>query len=380
MQFQSKLPNVGTTIFTVMSRLANEAGAINLSQGFPDFDCAEKLQQAAAKYIKTGYNQYAPMTGVPLLRQRIAEKIKVMYGTQIDPDDEITVTAGATQAIYTYISAFIRPGDEVILLEPAYDSYRPSVEVNGGVPIAYNLRAPDYRPDWSVIADLISDRTKMLILNTPHNPTGTTLTADDFAALEKLTAGTDILILSDEVYEHLVFDGKKNESVLSYPNLYRRSIAVYSFGKTLHATGWKLGYAVGPPELMREFRKVHQFNVFCVNAPLQHAIADFLAEPEEYLSLPDFYQAKRDFFAEQMRGSGLRPLPCAGTYFQLFDYSDISDEPDTEFAKRMTTEYGVAAIPVSVFYADGYDARVVRLCFAKTEETLARAGAILRRV
>ena len=378
MNINSKLPNVGTTIFTVMSRLANESGAINLSQGFPNFDCSIKLQNAAEKYLKSGYNQYAPMAGVQRLRENIAKKIDIMYGTSVNSETEITVTAGATQAIYTVISAFIHPGDEVILIEPAYDSYRPSVEVNGGIAVAYNLTAPDYKIDWSKMQNLVTDKTKMIIINTPHNPTGTTLNAADMQALEKLTERTDILVLSDEVYEHLVYDGAEHPSVLRYPNLFKRSLATYSFGKTLHATGWKLGYVIAPENLMVEFRKVHQFNVFCVNTPMQNAIADFLEDPEEYLSLPNFYQQKRDFFASEMQGSSLQPIPCTGTYFQMFDYSAISQEKDTDFAKRMTTEFGVAAIPVSVFYANGHDDKVIRLCFAKTEETLAAAGKLLR--
>lgn len=378
MNITSKLPKVGTTIFTVMSRLANEAKAINLSQGFPNFDCSIKLQNAAEKYLKSGYNQYAPMAGVPKLRENIAKKIDIMYGTSVNPETEITVTAGATQAIYTVISAFIHPGDEVILIEPAYDSYRPSVEVNGGIAVAYNLTAPDYKIDWSEMQNLVTDKTKMIIINTPHNPTGTTLDVADMQALDKLTKGTDILILSDEVYEHLVYDGAEHPSVLRYPNLFKRSLATYSFGKTLHATGWKLGYVIAPENLMVEFRKVHQFNVFSVNTPMQNAIADFLEDPEEYLSLSNFYQQKRDFFASEMKGSSLRPIPCTGTYFQMFDYSAISQEKDTNFAKRMTTEFGVAAIPVSVFYANGHDDKVIRLCFAKTEETLAAAGKLLR--
>ncbi len=380
MQITSKLPTVGTTIFTVMSKLAKQTGAINLSQGFPDFDCDPRLKAAVAHYTNAGYNQYAPMPGVPELRDAIAEKIKVVYDVAVDAEAEITVTAGATQAIFTAISAFIHPGDEVVLFEPAYDSYRPAVQVNGGVPVAYNLRAPDYKPDWAAVKNLLTERTKMIVINTPHNPTGTTLKKEDFAALEKLTEGTDILILSDEVYEHLVFDEEKNQSVLSYPQLRRRSLATYSFGKTLHATGWKLGYVVAPEHLMREFRKVHQFNVFSVNTPMQYAVADYLRDPENYLSLADFYQAKRDFFVEVMRGSRLRPLDCAGTYFQTFDYSEISDEPDTDFAQRLTREYGVAAIPVSAFYADGQDDKVIRFCFAKQEETLAAAGRILREI
>lgn len=374
MHFQSKLPNVGTTIFTVMSALAQEHQAINLAQGFPDFPSSERLTDLVHHYMRSGYNQYAPMPGLPALRTRIAEKIALLYGTAVDPGTEITITAGATQALFTAIGAFISPGDEVILLEPAYDSYRPSVEVFGGKAVVYELSFPDYRVDWSALQQLISSKTRMIIINTPHNPAGALFSAADMQALVQLTAGTDILILSDEVYEHLVYDGLRHESVLRYPELRERSLAVYSFGKTFHNTGWKIGYCVAPPALSTEFRKVHQFNVFSVNTPVQHALADFLADPAEYLSLSAFYQQKRDFFLQATAGNRLRPLPCHGSYFQLFDYSAISDEPDTAFARRLTTEYGVAAIPVSVFYSSKKDDRVIRLCFAKKEETLEAAG------
>ena len=380
MQIQSKLPHVGTTIFTVMSALANEHGAINLSQGFPNFPSSEKLNGLVYEYMQKGFNQYAPMAGVPLLRERLAAKAKTLYGATINPDTEITITAGATQAIFTAISAFVRPGDEVVLLEPAYDSYRPSVEVNGGIAVPYDLKAPHYRPDWTEIAALITPRTRMIVFNTPHNPTGTTLKAEDLQALSRLTSGTDILVLSDEVYEHLIYDAQAHQSVLRYPELWQRSLAVYSFGKTFHNTGWKIGYCLAPAHLMAEFRKVHQFNVFSVNTPMQHALADYLADAGTYLSLPGFYQQKRDFFLDALQGSRLRPLPCEGTYFCTFDYSAISQEPDTEFAKRMTREFGVAAIPVSVFYSDSRDEQIIRLCFAKTEETLQQAGALLRKI
>ena len=343
MQIQSKLPHVGTTIFTVMSALANEHGAINLSQGFPNFPSSEKLNGLVYEYMQKGFNQYAPMAGVPLLRERLAAKAKTLYGATINPDTEITITAGATQAIFTAISAFVRPGDEVVLLEPAYDSYRPSVEVNGGIAVPYDLKAPHYRPDWTEIAALITPRTRMIVFNNPHNPTGTTLKAEDLQALSRLTSGTDILVLSDEVYEHLIYDAQAHQSVLRYPELWQRSLAVYSFGKTFHNTGWKIGYCLAPAHLMAEFRKVHQFNVFSVNTPMQHALADYLADAGTYLSLPGFYQQKRDFFLDALQGSRLRPLPCEGTYFCTFDYSAISQEPDTEFAKRMTREFGVAA-------------------------------------
>ncbi len=381
MENHSKLPHVGTTIFTVMSALAQEHRAINLSQGFPNFPTSEALHQLVYQYMRQGYNQYAPMAGVPLLRQRIADKIAAMYGTNVDPDSEITITAGGTQALFSAITAFIRPGDEVIIFEPAYDSYAPSVEVNGGKVAPYTLQAPDYRINWEEVAQLISPLTRMIIINTPHNPTGTILKQEDLLALEKLTAGTNILVLSDEVYEHLVFDGLSHQSVLRFPALRARSLAVYSFGKTFHHTGWKIGYCVAPPELTVEFRKVHQFNVFAVNTPIQYALADFMANPAEYLSLPDFFQQKRDFFLRAMAGSRLRPLACEGTYFQLVDYSAISDEPDVQFVRKLITDFGVAAIPVSVFYGTPPPGdRVIRLCFAKTEETLQQAGELLNKV
>lgn len=380
MQIQSKLPNVGTTIFTVMSGLASQVGAINLSQGFPNFDPSRRLQALVTEHMAKGANQYSPMPGLPALRERIAEKIARMYGATVSADAEITVTAGGTQAIFCAIAAFVRPGDEVILLEPCYDSYRPSVETVGGVAIPYALSAPDYRVDWAAVGRLISPRTRMLCINTPQNPTGTILRDADMRALENLLRGTNVILMSDEVYEHLIFDGEAHASVLRYPELYARSLAIYSFGKTYHNTGWKTGYCVAPPELTREFRKVHQFNVFSANHPMQAAFADFMADPGEYLGLPDFYQQKRDFFLQAMAGTRFRPLSCKGTYFQLFDYSAISDEADLDFCKRLTTEFGVAAIPVSSFYSDGKDEKVVRFCFAKTEDLLEKAGKLLERV
>lgn len=379
LQLHSKLPNVGTTIFTVMSALANEHNAINLSQGFPDFPSSQRLIDLVSEAMQKGLNQYAPMAGVPVLREEIARKISDMYGISLHPD-EITVTAGATQALFTAIAAFVRPGDEVIILEPAYDSYRPAVEVNGGVPVIYEMQAPDYQVDWQSVQQLFSDRTRMIIINTPHNPTGTILRKEDLQALERIVADTEILVLSDEVYEHLIYDGEAHQSVLCFPNLRARSLAVYSFGKTFHNTGWKMGYCVAPQDLMAEFRKVHQFNVFSVNTPMQYALAEFLKTPEEYLGLNDFYQQKRDFLAKVMEGSLLNPFPSRGTYFQLFGYKNISTEPDKEFAKRMTTEFGVAAIPISAFYSSGRDEHVIRLCFAKKEDTLAKAGELLRKL
>lgn len=377
MHLNSKLPKVGTTIFTVMSALATEYKAINLSQGFPDFPSSARLIDLVHSYMKKGFNQYAPMPGAIPLRENIARKINELYGISVNPTDEITITAGGTQALFTAITAFVRPGDEVILIEPAYDSYRPSIEVNGGIPIIYELQAPEYKVNWNAFATLISPKTRMIIINTPHNPTGTIFTKEDLQNLQKLVEETDILILSDEVYEHLIYDGHEHWSVLRYPGLRERSLAAYSFGKTFHNTGWKMGYCVAPKELTTEFRKVHQFNVFSVNTPVQYALAEFLEMPEEYLSLNQFYQKKRDLLLEVTKGTRLKPLKTRGTYFQLFDYQEISDEPDFDFAKRMTTEFGVAAIPVSVFYSHLKDDKIIRLCFAKKEETLYKAGELL---
>lgn len=379
MIFESKLPNVGTTIFTTMSALAEEHEAINLSQGFPNFDTPEELKNFVNMHLQRGMNQYAPMAGVLKLRELLAEKIYTFYRRPINPETEITITAGGTQALFTAIAAFIRPNDEVILIEPAYDSYAPSVETFGGKVVSYKLSPPQYSIDWTAFAQLISPKTKMIIINTPHNPTGKTLSISDLETLDKLTQETNILVLSDEVYEHLIYDGRPHASVLRFPQLFERSIACFSFGKTFHSTGWKVGYVVAPERLMREFRKVHQFNVFSVNTPVQYALADYLEDEDNYLYLSDFYQAKRDYFLSLMQTSRLRPLTCEGTYFQLFDYSQIIDIPDTEFCKLLTTEVGVAAIPVSVFYTEGAFAneKIIRLCFAKTEHTLEKAAARL---
>ena len=377
-EFHSKLPNVGTTIFTVMSALANKHGAINLSQGFPDFPSDPELIDRVCHYMKEGFNQYAPMPGVEALRQAIAAKIDRLYGTKPDPTTEITITAGATQAIFTAIATLVRPGDEVLVFEPAYDSYIPGIEVCGGKAIPFRLKAPDYRIDWAAVEAMITPATRVIMINSPHNPTGTILEASDLLNLQALVAKYRLWIISDEVYEHLIYDGLTHESVLKYPELYRRSFAAFSFGKTFHNTGWKLGYIVAPPLLTAEFRKVHQFNVFSCNAPIQYALADYLMNPSHYEELPSFYQQKRDYFLDAMKGSGLQPFDCKGTYFQLFDYSAVSDEPDTVFAETMTTRYGVAAIPVSVFYGAGLDEKVIRLCFAKKTETLREAAALLR--
>ena len=369
----SRFPDMGTTIFTVMSRLAAECGAVNLSQGFPDFQAEPALFDAMHRHMLAGRNQYAPMAGLPELRKAIVDKVADLYGPRFDVDSEVTVTAGATQAIFTAIAAFVRPGDEVIVFEPVYDSYVPAIETVGGKAVFAQLRFPDYAPDWTQVAGLISPRTRMIIVNSPHNPTGSLLSAVDLEKLAKLVRGTDIVILSDEVYEHIVFDGAPHASLCGHAELAARSLVVSSFGKTYHITGWKIGYVVGPAALMAEFRKVHQFNVFTVHAPSQLAIADYMQSPERHLSLAGFYQEKRDLFRSLMAATPFELLPCRGTYFQLARYAGLSELPDTAFAEWLTREVGVAVIPVSVFYANGQDDRVVRFCFAKREETLRAA-------
>jgi methionine transaminase len=384
MTIKSKLPNVGTTIFTVMSALAEQHGAVNLGQGFPNFDCPKGLKALVTQHMANGLNQYPPMAGVLRLRERLAEKVEKLYGRKTDPQTEITITAGGTQGLFTTIAAFIRPKDEVIIIEPAYDSYAPSIETLGGKVVPYRLYPPQYQIDWEAMAQLITPKTKMLIINTPHNPTGKTLTINDLQQLAKITEGGNIVVLSDEVYEHLVYDGRPHASVLRLPELADRCLASFSFGKTFHATGWKVGYVVASPQLMAEFRKVHQFNVFTVNTPVQHALADFLADENNYLSLPNFYQNKRDFLLNALKGSRFTPLSSEGTFFQLFDYQTISDKSDVGFCRWLTTEVGVAAIPVSVFYSplkksqkiglDTEGGKIVRLCFAKTEDMLAEGA------
>ena len=373
----SKLPAVGTTIFTVMSRLAAEHNAINLSQGFPDFDCAKELRDLVTKYINAGLNQYPPMAGVMRLRERIAEKAGTLYGAQYDPEHEVTVVPGATYGIFTALATLIRPGDEVIVFEPTYDSYVPGIEVNGGVPVYVQLKYPDYSIDWQRVQRAITPRTRAIIVNTPNNPAATVLSGEDMRMLEGMLRGTDIVVISDEVYEHIVFDGIRHESAARYPGLAERSYIVSSFGKTYHVTGWKMGYVLAPKELMNEYRKVHQFNVFVTNSPLQHAFAEFMEEPHHYLSLAPFYQKKRDFFLERIKGSRFRPLPSRGTFFQNLCYDAVSDEKDTDLAIRLTKERGLASIPVSVFYREPPDHKVLRFCFAKSEETLAKGAEIL---
>jgi len=376
----SKLPQVGTTIFTVMSRLAAEHGAINLSQGYPDFDCTEALRALVTRYINAGVNQYPPMAGVPVLREAIARKVESLHGVGYDPEQEITVVPGATCGIFTAVAALVRPGDEVILFEPAYDSYAPAVQVQGGIPVYVQLTYPDYAIDWPAVRAAITPRTRLIIINTPNNPTASLWTAADMRTLENLLAGIGIAVVSDEVYEHIVFDGGKHESVARYPGLAERSFIVSSFGKTYHVTGWKMGYVLAPRELMAEFRKVHQFNTFVANGPLQYALADYLGNRDAYLSLAAFYQRKRDYFLDAVRASRFEPLPSRGTFFQNLRYDAISDEADTELAVRLTREHKIAAIPLSVFYRDPPAHRVLRFCFAKSDGTLARGAEVLCRI
>jgi methionine aminotransferase len=376
----SKLPRVGTTIFTVMSHLALKHNAVNLGQGFPDFNCDERLQARLADAVRAGHNQYAPMTGVPALREAIAGKNAALYGHRYDADAEVTVTAGATQAIMTAVLALVQPGDEVIVLEPVYDSYVPSIELAGGRPVFVPLDAArGYAPDWDRIRAAITPKTRLLMINFPHNPTGRVLGDDDLAALERIVAETGVLLLSDEVYEHIVFDGVPHRSVMRSPLLAAHSVVISSFGKTFHTTGWKVGYACAPRALTAELRKVHQFMVFAVNTPAQHAFAAYLADPAPYTNLPAFYQAKRDLFTAGLRETPFRVLPCPGTYFLLADYSAVSTLPEAEFAQKMIVDYGVAVIPVSVFYDKPRDNRVVRFCFAKKDETLRTALERLQR-
>jgi len=380
MQIRSKLPHVGTTIFSVMSALAKEEGALNLSQGFPDFSGSPRLIALVDEHMRRGNNQYAPMPGLPALRERLAEKMQKLYGNAVNPDTDITITAGGTQALYTAINALVHEGDEVILFEPAYDSYAPAVIMAGGKPVFATLEFPDYHINWSQVKKLVSQRTRMIIINTPQNPSGSIWSAKDMKELEKITKGSDIIILSDEVYEHLVFDKAKHESVLSYPSLWERSIAIYSFGKSYHHTGWKIGYAIGPEDLMKEFRKVHQFLVFSVNTPMQYALADYLAESDDYLELSHFYQEKRDLFVKALAASRFQILPSKGTYFQLLGYDKIGDEADTSYAVRLTKEHKIASIPLSVFYHEKTDNKVLRFCFAKSKDTLLKAAEILSKV
>jgi methionine aminotransferase len=370
---ESKLPRVGTTIFTVMSSLAAELGAVNLGQGYPDFPMSEELVSLVARAMQEGHNQYAHMNGLASLREVLAEKIAGLYGTRVDPASQITITPGGTYAIYTALTTILRPGDEVIVFEPAYDSYIPNIEINSAVPVRIDLRFPDYHIDWDEVRRRITPRTRMILLNSPHNPTGSVLRPEDMEQLRSIVKDTGIFIHSDEVYEHLIFDQIPHQSILRYPDLLERSFVSFSFGKVFHCTGWKLGYSVSSPALMQEFRKVHQFNCFSCHTPSQVGLARYLTRKETYLSLGAFVQQKRDYFGRLMAQTRFTPLPSYGSYFQLYKYDRISDESDKDFSIRITKEYGVASIPVSVFYQSGKDDKVIRLCFCKKEETLEKA-------
>ncbi len=369
----SKLPHVGTTIFTVMSHLATKHQAINLGQGFPDFPCADALIQLVTQAMQRGHNQYAPMAGVWELREQIAAKTDRLYGYAPNPETEITVTSGGTEALYAAISAVVKPGDEVVVLEPCYDSYIPAIELNGGIPVCVPLRSGDFSVDFPALKAALTPRTKALIINTPHNPTGAVIPDADMQQLADLLHQTDIFLISDEVYEHMVFDGKPHCSVLRYPRLRERSFVVSSFGKTYHVTGWKLGYCVAPPQLTTEFRKIHQYLTFASCTPLQYALAEYLKQPEPYAQLPQFYQQKRDFFLSLMQQTPFQMRPSQGSYFVLASYAHLSNEPDTDYTIRLTKEIGVATIPLSSFYQNATDHKLIRFCFAKKEETLTQA-------
>ncbi len=377
---RSRLPRVGTTIFTLMSALAAKHGAVNLGQGFPDFECNPVLIDLVDAAMREGLNQYPPMPGVAPLREAMSKKVEALHGQRYDPDSEVTITAGATQAIFTAILCCVHPGDEVIVLEPCYDSYQPNIELAGGVVVRVPLDPGSFRPNFDAIAAAITPRTRAMLVNSPHNPSATVWTAAEMQRLAELLAPTNILLISDEVYEHMVFDGVPHVSAASIPALAARSFVISSFGKTYHVTGWKIGTVVAPAPLMAEFRKVHQFNVFTVNTPMQHGLARYMAEPRHYLELPAFYQRKRDLFRAGLRKTRLRLLPSQGSYFQCVDYSRVSDLKEAAFCEWLTTEIGVAAIPLSAFYADGYEQQIARLCFAKRDETLLSALARLQKI
>ncbi len=380
MKYTSKLPDVQTTIFTTVGNLARKHGAIDLSQGFPNFPSDPNLIALVSKAMQNGHNQYAPMQGHYGLREAISEKILKTHDYAYHPETEITVTVGATQAIFTAITAFVNSGDEVIVVKPAYDCYEPAIALNGGVPVYLQLAHPEYSIDWEALQNLITSKTKMIILNTPHNPTGRILSKDDMLMLEVILKPTNILLLSDEVYEHIIFDGKEHESACRYPDLANRSFICASFGKTFHVTGWKIGYCAAPEHLMKEFRKVHQFAVFCVDHPVQRAMAKYLENESHYLNLNDFYQQKRDYFIDGLSGSNFKWEPSKGTYFQLLDYTNITDDNDEVFAKRLIIEKGLASIPISSFNLDGRNDNVLRFCFAKKQETLEKAVDILNKI
>jgi methionine transaminase len=378
LRINSKLPTTGTTIFTVMSSLAVQHQAINLGQGFPDYPMNEELMNLVNEAMHQGFNQYAHMNGYLPLREAIAEKVQHLYGTPINADTQVTITPGGTYALYTALTTILRPGDEVIVFEPAYDSYIPSIELNGAKAVRINLVFPHYQINWQEVKEKLTTRTRAIIINTPHNPTGSILSAEDISQLRSLVEGTDIIIISDEVYEHLIFDGKTHESILKYPDLLERSFVCFSFGKVYHCTGWKLGYCIASDYLMNEFRKIHQYNCFSCDTPKQVALATFLQKREQYLNLGKYLQQKRDYLLQQLSQTRLKPLPSYGSYFQVYSYSDISNEPEKEFAVRLTKEHGVTTIPVSAFYQDAVDNKVIRFCFGKKEETLRAAADRLR--
>ncbi len=377
---QSKLPHIGTSIFTVMSQLAVKHNAINLGQGFPDFPMSEALIDCVTEAMKAGGNQYAHTNGVPLLRERLAEKINSLYGTTINAETEITVTPGGTYAIFSAFSTIIQPGDEVIIFEPAYDSYIPNITFNGGVVVPIALTYPNYSIPWDTLKAAITKKTKAILMNTPHNPTGMVMTKEDILQLQEIVVSNNLYLISDEVYEHLIYDDKKHESVIKYPELFARSFVCFSFGKTYHCTGWKLGYCVAPENLMKEYRKVHQFNAFSCDTPKQLGIAKHMVDKEAYLSLGNFYQAKRDYLRKLLASTPLKYIPSSGSYFESYSYAAISNESDKVFAEKLVKEYGVAVIPMSAFYHNGTDNKVIRLCFAKKESTLEVAAACLQKL
>lgn len=380
MKIKSKQPNLGVTIFATMTRMANEENAINLSQGFPDFSCHPDLIKLVNQHMKAGHNQYAPMQGIMPLREKLAEKIESIYGSKYNPEIEITITAGATEALFAAITAVVHPGDEVIVFEPWYDAYVPVIEYNQGIPVYIKMRQPDYRINWAEVEKAITPKTRLMIFNSPHNPSGSILMKTDIGHLIKMVKNTDIILINDEVYEHIIFDDEEHHSFTRYPELYERSMVISSFGKTYHTTGWKIGYSVAPKELSVEFQKVHQFLTYTVNTPIQMAYADFLNRKDLFLKLSDFYQNKRDLFSRLIKDSQFKLLPCRGTYFQLADYSAISNESDLEFVKRLTREVKVATIPTSVFYHKKDDHKIIRFCFAKQDETLQKAAERLCRI
>jgi methionine aminotransferase len=373
MIIKSKLPAAGTTIFTVMSHLSLQYNAVNLGQGFPDFSMSEELVELVNDAMKKGMNQYAPMAGLPLLRERLAEKILNLYGTQVNPGTDITITPGGTYAIYTALTTLLEPGDEVIVFEPAYDSYVPNIEINGAIPVLISLQFPGYQIPWDEVKSKITPRTKLIMINSPHNPTGSVISKNDIEQLREIVRDTNIFILSDEVYEHLIFDNKRHESILRYPDLLERAFVCFSFGKTYHCTGWKMGYCVSPTLLSTEFRKVHQYNCFSVHTPVQAALAEYLTNKDAYLQLGPLVQEKRDYFQQLMGSTAFKPLESSGSYFQCYSYKSISEENDKDFAIRLTKDHGVATIPVSAFYTSNKDDKVIRFCFCKKEETLEKA-------